>query len=46
VGCRKLDSATAHRGRVCVLLFLFFIAGHYLGVLLVFNGGIACFIDP
>jgi hypothetical protein len=30
----------------CVLFFLFFIAGHYLGVLLVFNGGTACFIGP
>jgi hypothetical protein len=28
------------------LFFLFFIAGHYLGVLLGFNGGTACFIDP
>jgi hypothetical protein len=28
------------------LFFLFLIAGHYLGVLLVFNGGTACFIDP
>jgi hypothetical protein len=34
-------------GRVFVFLFfLFFIAGHYLGVLLVFNGGTACFNDP
>jgi hypothetical protein len=34
-------------GEFVFLFFLFFIAGHYLGVLLVFNGGgTACFNDP
>jgi hypothetical protein len=49
VGRRKLDSWTAPppiAGVFVFLFFLFFIAGHYLGVLLVFNGGTACFIDP
>jgi hypothetical protein len=33
-------------GVLVFLFFLFFIAGHYLGVLLVFNGDTSCFIGP
>jgi hypothetical protein len=33
-------------GVLVFLFFLFFIAGHYLGVLLVFNGDTSCFIRP
>ena len=50
-GVSKLDSATVQtpqkeQGVLVFLFFLFFIAGHYLGVLLVFNGDTPCFIGP